>query len=1156
MPEDRPDEISKDDRLDQVLAEYLQAIDAGREPDREEFLARYPRFALEMREFFENQSLFERAARPWVPVSNDVPTADASTQAGTTAVVAGTHLPYFGDYELLEEIARGGMGIVYKARQISLNRVVAVKMILAGEFASAADVQRFRIEAENAANLEHPNIVPIYEVGQYKGHHYYSMKLVEGGRLAQQIPRFTNDHRAAARLMATVAHAVHYAHQHGILHRDLKPGNILLDAVGEPQVTDLGLARRLTADSHLTLAGTIVGTPCYMAPEQARSEKELTTAVDIYSLGAILYELLTGQPPFRADTVLETLGQVREREPLRLSSVNPRVRRDLETICLKCLQKDPQKRYGSAKDLADDLGHWLKDEPILARPARTAERTLKWIRRHPAAAAVAGTGLVAVLAVVALAVALPYAWRLKEARRKTEESWRNTQQALTREAAARAEADGLLKRSEAYFYAAHILAADRELQDHHNDRAIELLEACREPLRRWEWYYLNRLCHDEAQSFAVDPSGVSSIALGPDGTKLVAVTGNGTLRVLDLASGKVGSEIHVAHGVATCIAWQPAKGMWAVGDSEGGVSLWNASTAVQKWRLQPHMGRVNCIACSVNGDQIASGGDDARVALCDSLGDKSPAILREHTSSVNCICFSRNGRWIASGAGRRSGSERPSGGEAIVWELASTGSTGPDAATPNTATSKPVAARVALTCWKNTQIASIAFAPDCESVVAGCADGKIRSWDVRSDSPMPDIGHHDDKITALVYDRSAGRLFSASGHTVQAVTGEAWYGHRREVLSLAYDGKTGCVLAGGADGTVKSWLPGVLPVAMRLLPYGDSMRDRGQDDAEFTPDGKRLALSAGDLLVFLSITTGREVMRLEGAGGSRLRFDASGERLAVSGKGGPQLYDAVTGKLLRRFTLPTIPKEYNQAYNQFTVAISRDGKQVAAAENKVSRTVFVWDADTGVRLASIPQRSYVWDLAFSPNGRMLVTAGGNYLQGGPRRRLGGIPGDVTLWDIATGKMIREFDGSRFCNWAVDFSLDGRFIAAGGGNYQGGGGGFNVWDATSGREVLSQSHPNCVFRVTFSPDGSRLAVSGGVRMVPMDGGVKIWDLATGVEMLSLKDASGSITGLTFSPDDRRFAASSTHGIYLWDGTSSALVTSGPDTRQTKTPFPAE
>jgi thiol-disulfide isomerase/thioredoxin len=310
----------------------------------------------------------------------------------------------FGDYDLLGEIARGGMGVVYKARQRTPNRVVALKMILAGQLASPDHVRRFRIEAEEAGNLDHPNIVPIYQVGTVGGQHYFSMKLIEGGSLSEQIGRYRHDPRAAARLIAQVARAVHYAHERGILHRDLKPQNILL-ADGQPHVTDFGLAKHLGGTQADTRSGTIVGTPGYMSPEQAAARKDLTTATDVYSLGAILYELLVGKPPFQADTALETLMQVLEKEPPRPRALDPHIDRDLETICLTCLAKDPHRRYGSALALAEDLERWRAGEPIHARPVSTAERAVKWARRRPAAAA-----LLVVIGLAALGLSLGGWW--------------------------------------------------------------------------------------------------------------------------------------------------------------------------------------------------------------------------------------------------------------------------------------------------------------------------------------------------------------------------------------------------------------------------------------------------------------------------------------------------------------------------------------------------------------------------------------------------------------------------------------------------------------------------------------------------------------------------------------------------------------------------
>jgi serine/threonine-protein kinase len=367
----------REQALDEVLTAYLKAVDAGRFPDRRELLARHPELAPDLERFFADEDAIGRWTEPLHGPDLDTPPEVAGRRPASPP---GS----FGDFELLGVLGRGGMGAVYKARQRSLNRLVALKVIRAGEPPGPAESRRFRTEAEVVAGLEHPNIVPVYEVGDRDGLLYLSMRLVEGGTLAEQLERFAADPRTVARLVVDVARAVHFAHQRGVLHRDLKPGNILLDIDGRPLVTDFGLAKRVESDSSLTQSGVIVGTPSYMAPEQASGARgAVTTAADVWGLGAVLYALLTGRPPFRGETVLQTLEQVKEREPEPPHRLNRRVDRDLETVCLKCLQKDPARRYTSAADLADDLDRWLRGKSVRARRARLGERARKWVLRRP-----------------------------------------------------------------------------------------------------------------------------------------------------------------------------------------------------------------------------------------------------------------------------------------------------------------------------------------------------------------------------------------------------------------------------------------------------------------------------------------------------------------------------------------------------------------------------------------------------------------------------------------------------------------------------------------------------------------------------------------------------------------------------------------------------
>jgi WD40 repeat protein/tRNA A-37 threonylcarbamoyl transferase component Bud32 len=503
---------------------------------------------------------------PTDPVPPDDRTVTVAPPGPETITAGGGSTPSplltgrrFGDYELLDELARGGMGVVYKARQVSANRIVALKMILSGRYASATDVQRFRQEAEAAANLDHPNILPVYDVGEVEGQSYFTMKLVEGGSLADHVRRLAADPGAAAAVMEQVARGVHYAHQRGVLHRDLKPSNILLADPATPVIADFGLAKKVEADSSLTQSGAILGTPSYMAPEQACGSKEITTVADTYSLGAILYELLTGQPPFKGASVAQTLRMVEEQDPIPPRKLNPKCDPDLESIVLRCLEKDPGRRYGTAGALADDLAAWRRGEAVTARRAGPGRRAWKWVRRNPTVA-----GLSAAVALALLAGSITSAVYAARADRRAKEAAANEQAAREQEQTVR-NREEVLKDVLCLTNYQQARAVRLAGQPGWRSWALDLLKNAAELRRRprdtanpddqtvdlpdpadLRGEAIMALIAHDAQMVREIPLNIGSFPhYSPDGTRLLhvqmGITGPSELRITDLTTGR---EVH------------------------------------------------------------------------------------------------------------------------------------------------------------------------------------------------------------------------------------------------------------------------------------------------------------------------------------------------------------------------------------------------------------------------------------------------------------------------------------------------------------------------------------------------------------------------------------------------------------------------------------
>jgi WD40 repeat protein len=1130
--------VDTDAALELVYTEFALRSELDQKPAPAEWYARFPQWRDRLERLFavHEQVCAGADGETSAAAATPRPLAAGVGARGTDGV--GSAL---GPHELLGEIGRGGMGVVYKARQKGLNRIVALKMILVGAQAGPDELARFRTEAEAAARLRHPNIVPIYEVGEWQSANgspplpYLTMEWVEGGSLEQKLAGVPRPAKEAAQLVETLARAMHHAHQQGIVHRDLKPANVLLTADGTPRITDFGLAKCLDAwesdrgrtrsgDSAdprgvptlpalppLTRTGAILGTPCYVSPEQAAGDtRALGPPTDIYALGAILYELLTGRPPFQGANPLDTLEQVRTVEPVPPRRLQPRLARDLETICLKCLQKEPHQRYPSALGLAEDLDRFLAGRPIQARAVGSSERLWRWCRRNPRVA-----GLVAALFLVLAGGLAGVTWKWLEADRQRGQALdeaRAKEEALRKETAERELKEAALSEAQANLYGHRIALAHREWGANNVARKDELLADCPGDLRGWEWHYLKRLGHQ--QVLTLRKPGVDVMAYSPDGRHLAGGSGDGTVQVWDATTGR---ELHVYQGHSRFIsgvAFSADGRRLAVTsrvNAQGEIKVWDTTTgaivfgrretaALASPSFNPD-GRLVAVACS-NGV----------VQIYDVAAGRVARTLKKPIGGAgSCVAFSPDGRWLASAGIDRTVSIWDATTGVIVRTLSGHGS--------------PV------TC--------LAFSADGRQLCSGSEDRTVKTWDASNGQELRGFHGNRSRILQAALSPDGARLATRSGNqTVKiwdARTGRELFIVRADAIARGMsdfrpDGRH--LAVSYFDGTLRVWDVSTSQDA-RVVPLPISNRD--DLFPVVSPDGRRVAASSAVAVKVWDVASG-QLMQTFGGHTSyviALTFSADGRRLVCSdGDATVRIWDTVTGRqatvfgghaippLLRgpnarHYILPHLgnfPLELRLRIATRSGAVfSPDGRRLASF--CYGGNVKIWDSESGQELASLQgHTSHVTSVAFSPDGREVAT--GSY--------------DLTvrIWDSATGQERALLRGHTYAVLAVAFSPDGRLLASTSEDRT-----VRIWDTGTGRERFTmRGHAGNTNGAAFTADSRRLLSASP------NSKVKVWDALTGRELLTLAGHEGAVDTVHILPDGWRVLTAARDGtVQIWDAT---------------------